>query len=132
MTSLQHLDLSLNRLDKFPLLPRGLALKDVNLAINKIPAIPPDSLAGLCGLSSLQLSENSLSSLPDAIASLSQLQKLDCSNNNLTRVPYHMGHMSLLQLNLQGNMFKELKPEMLSRNTGEVLAYLVSKIPIVS
>ena len=132
LSSLQRLDLSINRLEKFPILPKGLALKEVNLALNKIPVLPPECLVGLSGLTGLQLSDNLLSSLPSAITSLSQLQKLDCSNNNLTRVPYEMGHMSLQQLSLQGNILKDLKPEMLARNTGEVLAYLVSKIPMVS
>ncbi|KAI6650241.1 Leucine-rich repeat-containing protein 40 [Oopsacas minuta] len=129
MTSLYHLDMSLNRLEKFPTLPQGVALKEVNLAINRIPVLPADRLVGLSGLINLQISENSLSSLPEAITSLTELKKLDCSVNNITKIPYSMGHMSLTQLALHGNILKELKPEMLSKNTGEVLTYLLSKIP---
>lgn len=132
MTSLSSLNLSLNRLEKFPSLPKGPELKEVTLSVNRISVLPPDSLKDLSGLTSLYISENSLSALPPAITSLSQLQRLDCSANNLASIPYTMGHMNLSQINLQGNILADLKQEMLTKNTGQILAYLVSKIPLAS
>ena len=131
MTSLSSLNLSLNKLEKFPSLPKGAALNEVTLSVNRISVLPPDSLKGLDGLTSLHISENSLASLPLAITSLTQLQRLDCSDNNLTSIPYSMGHMNLSQINLQGNILTDLKPEVLTKSTGQILAYLVSKIPVV-
>ena len=132
MTGLSSLNLSLNKLEMFPSLPKGTELNEVTLSVNRISVLHPDSLSDLSGLTSLYISENSLACLPPAITSLTQLQRLDCSANNLTSIPYTMGHMNLTQLNLQGNILTELKQDILAKSTGQILAYLVSKIPLVS
>ena len=58
----------------------------LNLSNNQLTTLP-EAIAQLSNLSLLDLSNNQLTRLPEAIAQLSNLRLLDLRNNQLTTLP---------------------------------------------
>ena len=69
----------------------------------------PESIWGLSGLETLNLSDNVLEELPDAIGALSRLRKLNLKNNRLWQLPAAIGRLTnLLALDVSGNALEGL------------------------
>ena len=81
------------------------------LSITGLTALQSGDLAGLSGLTSLDLSDNSLSSLPsDLFDGLTALTTLDLSGNGLSRLPAGLfkGLTALAQVDVSGNTVEPL------------------------
>ena len=77
------------------------SLTSLNLSQNKLTSLP-DNISGLKNLKVLNLSQNELTSLPGTIPSMSQLQILNLSQNKLTSLPSQVKVLkNLVILNLK-------------------------------
>lgn len=111
--TLQHLDLSCNRLVTFldNFFMKNEALTVLNLRNNTIDKVLKNSLFGLKHLIELDLSENHIISIDrNAFDSLTALQQLNLCQNNLTVIPTTLFQRlrQLKYLNLSRNNFKTL------------------------
>jgi predicted ATPase len=79
-------------------------LTSLNLSDNQLTTLP-DSLGQLTQLTSLNLSDNQLTTLPDSLGQLTQLTSLNLSNNQLTSLPDSLINLKQIQnLNLNRNL----------------------------
>lgn len=89
--NIELLDLSINRLEVFPVLSGLIRLEHLNLAENNLRIFPADSLQDLRGLKKLELRENyfSTSDLPELFfKNLTILEHLDLSKNSLNSLKF--------------------------------------------
>ena len=113
MTSLELLDLRLNRVSALPEgIFRGLTnLEALLLSVNSLIRLPPTVFEGLESLRWLNLSDNRLEALPEGVFSgLTRLEWLPIRNNRLATLPegVFQGLNSLTDLALDGNQLSEL------------------------
>ncbi|KAG5446072.1 hypothetical protein CSKR_103848 [Clonorchis sinensis] len=110
LTGLEVLDLRHNRLEgNLPeCLPSLKQLKSLFLKFNKLSNI--SGIENLKHLTCLVLGQNSLKNdLPDVIGQLTCLTTLDLSNNQITSLPENIGNCTALKsLNLQHNQLQRL------------------------
>ncbi len=84
----------------------------LDLSENQLTTLPPE-LAQLANLQNLDLSRNQLTTLPPQLAQLTNLQKLDLWGNELTTLPPELAQLTNLQnLDLWGNELTTLPPEL--------------------
>lgn len=85
-----------------------ISLSDVQLATNRLSAVPP-ALLVLTNLTKLDLSDNSLELLPNDFGRLAALVHLDLSNNGLKTLPASVAQLIALQtLTLTNNELTSL------------------------
>ncbi|MEM8641012.1 MAG: COR domain-containing protein, partial [Cyanobacteria bacterium P01_G01_bin.54] len=72
-------------------------LTSLNLSNNKLSSLPPE-IGKLSNLTSLDLSNNKIRSFPPEIGKLSNLTSLDLSNNKIRSLPPEIGKLSCLNL----------------------------------
>ncbi|MBD2141376.1 leucine-rich repeat domain-containing protein [Anabaena sp. FACHB-1250] len=95
----------------------------LNLSNNQLTTLP-EAIAQLSNLTVLYLSDNQLTRLPEAIAQLSNLTGLDLSNNQLTRLPEAIAQLSnLTGLYLINNQLTRL-PEAIAQLSNLTGLYL--------
>jgi Leucine-rich repeat (LRR) protein len=136
--TLTHLDLSSNRITGFPgtVLEALKNLQVLTLAYNKIKSIE-DWMCLPPTLAQLDLSENSLENMDDLILLLGafcpKLQTLRLHHNAIARIPATTGLLhdhcpALTFLDLTANPQHSIRPEILSKPTGDQLAYLKNRL----
>ncbi|MDZ8109997.1 MAG: COR domain-containing protein [Nostoc sp. DedQUE12a] len=83
----------------------------LDLSNNQLSSLPPE-ICQLSSLKTLDLSNNQLSSLPPEICQLSSLETLDLNNNQLSSLPPEICQLSsLTELYLDNNQLSSLPPE---------------------
>ncbi|KAI9480377.1 MAG: hypothetical protein EXX96DRAFT_481005 [Benjaminiella poitrasii] len=95
-------------------LARISRLKRLNIAINKLKAIP-EEIGKLISLQWLNLNDNQLTELPETLTRLSCLVKIGLAQNQLEQLPPFMFmHMiSLEKIDVRSNRLRYLPPSML-------------------
>ncbi|HET9253796.1 MAG TPA: leucine-rich repeat domain-containing protein, partial [Pseudonocardiaceae bacterium] len=133
LTGLGLLYLSSNQLTTLP--PEIAQLTELvilRLGGNQLTTLPPE-IAQLTKLVKLDLSGNQLTTLPPEIAQLTKLEWLDLRDNRLTTLP--PGLVPLLKnglhLDLEGNPLPDPFPELISRGSDALAAYLASLDDVV-
>jgi internalin A len=133
LTNLQTLRLSVNRLTSLPPEITQLTnLQTLDLRRNQLTSLPPE-ITQLTNLQTLDLRRNQLTSLPPEITQLTNLQTLDLGINHLTILPRKLAPLleNGLNLDLDGNPFREPFPDLISRGSDTLAAYLDSLIDVV-
>jgi hypothetical protein len=133
LTNLQTLRLSVNRLTSLPPEITQLTnLQTLDLSINQLTSLPPE-ITQLTNLQTLDLSINHLASLPPEITQLANLQSLNLNFNQLTTLPPKLAPLleNGLNLDLDGNRFQEPLPDLISRGSDTLAAYLDSLVDVV-
>ncbi|ORY05630.1 L domain-like protein [Basidiobolus meristosporus CBS 931.73] len=127
LPALRSLDLSHNLITSIPLETEAFpALAELYLNFNRIAGTFPAKLP-FPNLSILEVSSNKLDAFqPDAFHGLVQL---DLSNNNIARVPPELGLIdTITRLQLEGNVFRVPRYELLQKGTQEIMSYLKSRV----
>ena len=97
---LEKLDLSSNRLEKFPeCIGKFGNLIELDLSHNLLSSIP-ESIGKLNKLSRLMLSRNQFTTLPDSIGNLCNLEVLDVASNQLGDLPKSLSRLLIESPNL--------------------------------
>lgn len=131
LTKLTFMEVSKNMLSVLPTEMKQLVhLLQINLTFNRFAAIP----AILCKLPKLQtiiIANNQISEIDvDDLLQLKTLHTLDLSNNNIARIPPQLGNVSWLKsLTLDGNSFRNPRPQIMTKGTQFILSYLRDRIP---
>ncbi len=101
--SIEYLDLSYNKILKFPDLSSLVSLKTLNLKSNRLRVIPK-TIGSLESLENLNLRNNMISDLAPSIVSIVSLKTLDLHGNKLTKINVNINY-SLEELELGWNNF---------------------------
>ncbi len=109
LTSLKHLDLSWNLINKIPKSITNLkSLEVLKLNRNGITQIPED-IGELKSLRHLDISYNSIKKIPKSITNLKSLKVLDLYRNRITQIPEDIGELtSLKHLDIRNNSIKKI------------------------
>ena len=129
LTSLEIVECRYNQINKFTMFTETAMIKQLFLGYNRIKDIDDDVFDKLPYLVSLDLRDNSLSSLPESLLKLQLLERLDLTNNSLSGLPYIIGNMQLKSISLDGNPIRGIRRDILARGTQAILAYLKTRIP---
>ncbi|TPX35007.1 hypothetical protein SmJEL517_g02406 [Synchytrium microbalum] len=125
---LRLLDLSYNSISVIPSLAQGCSfpkVADLNLNGNRITRMPNERV--FPSLSTLLVSGNQLRDV--SVVFVQGLVHLDLSNNSITQVPPELGLISTLKsLNLNGNLFKVPRQQILAKGTEAILEHLRGRI----
>ncbi|GJQ71783.1 hypothetical protein Trydic_g11476 [Trypoxylus dichotomus] len=130
LRKLQYLDLGKNTLQDLPE-ELGLLklLRELVISNNRFSHLPP-CIYDLVHLEILLASDNQISEID--IKGLQQLQRLatlDLSNNSISSVPPELGNMKQLRhLELKGNSFRQPRYAILEQGTESILSYLRDRI----
>jgi len=128
---LTYINVSGNQLSALPdSLVKLKSLREVCLSLNRFTTVPPQ-LYEVTSLEILLASDNQIAEIEvTALARLSRLATLDLRNNSIAHVPARLGTITQLRsLSLEGNLFKQPRPTILSQGTATVLEYLRDRIP---
>jgi internalin A len=128
LTNLQKLSLDGNQLTALPPeIGRLTSLVDLHLDSNQLTKLPPQ-IGRLNNLRSFSVDHNRLTFLPQEIGRLTNLLELKLGGNQLTGLPREISAIveKSLRLDLQDNPLAEPYPELMTRGTHAVLAYLRS------
>jgi len=131
LMKLTYLDISNNQLSTLPEEISSLPhLSQLCASVNRFSAIP-NELFRLPKLETLLLSGNQISEINvDGLLQIKTLYTLDLSNNNIARIPPQLGNVTWLKsLTLDGNSFRQPRPQIMSQGTQFVLGYLRDRIP---
>ncbi len=124
--SLKEVDLSDNRIIKFPKSLLNDKLKVLKLSSNKISKLSPD-IGKLKSLRVLDLSYNNIQELPEEICELTELRELNLTGNMLPQLPRSFAKLKKLQkLNLNGNPIGEVPIEISNQGLSGVLNYYLN------
>lgn len=129
--SLTHLNLSTNLLLDLPAEIMNLKnLLELNVMQNRFTLIPR-CVYSLESLEHLLASGNKIEKIEvDELRKLTKLSTLSLQNNNIAQVPPQLGLMSSLRnLQLEGNVFKMPRHNILQQGTQAVLDYLKGRVP---
>ncbi len=77
------------------------------------------------------MSDNRITDIDvDHLKKLTKLAVLDLANNDIGLVPPELGNLTQLRsLQLDGNAFRVPRPQVLSKGTASIMAYLRDRIP---
>lgn len=110
-------------------------LEVLSLQYNRLTNLPPE-IGQLTKLRSLNLANNQLTALPAEIGQITYLCMLDMRSNQITRLPRQLGELKWLindedcgrtfynGLFFEGNPLVSPPPEILEKNTEEILEFL--------
>ena len=129
LPNLQDLNLSHNKIEEIPAIKEWpFCMTSLNLYDNKLTSLPSKITA--LSVLSLNIGNNSFSTVPLCICSFTTLQSLDLSDNpDIAVLPAQMGQLgSLSQLNLKG--LKKLKdpPRSVRTDCSKCISYLNEKL----
>ena len=131
LQKLTFIDLSNNLLSALPAEMEKLAhLLQITLTYNRFTSIP-SQLFKLPKLQTILMSNNQLADIDvNGLLELKTLQCLDLANNNIARIPPELGRVEWLKsLTLEGNSFRNPRPQIMTQGTQFILAYLRDRIP---
>jgi len=139
--SLQHLDLSSNNLESFPvdLLRRFMSLRTLNLSRNRISTLQNITEAALplsCPLlEKLNVAENEIENLGGDDFALvlasgcPNLKELRLENNELKVIPLTLGLLGTLRvLDIRGNPQRMIRYDILDKGTVSLLEYMLNRM----
>ncbi|XP_071038464.1 leucine-rich repeat-containing protein 40 isoform X2 [Parasteatoda tepidariorum] len=127
---LQYLDFRNNQLSSLPAEIANLShLREMNVSCNRLTALP-SCLYGLKHLEIILASDNQIEFIDvSGLSSCSALAVLDLHNNSIKTVPPELGNLKQLRsLLLDGNLFRNPRPAILSKGTLALLEFLRSRI----
>ena len=131
LSKLTYLDISNNQISSLPdeILSLG-HLMQITASVNRFSSIPK-VIFSLPKLETLLISGNQISEIDvDGLLKLKKLQILDLSNNSISRIPPQLGNVSWLKsISLEGNSFRQPRPQIMAKGTQFVLEYLRDRIP---
>lgn len=130
-TSLTHLDLASNLLESLPKEMSNLqALIELNIMQNRFKFIP-DCVFSLSSLENLLASGNQIEKIDaNGLRRLEKLSTLSLQNNSISQVPPELGLISSLRsIQLEGNIFRIPRQNILQQGTVAVLEYLKGRVP---
>lgn len=107
--ALVRLDLSQNKLTSVPSLNHLTTLEHLNLSHNRINKLA-EEIQKCVLLKSIELRHNALSKVPTIFHSFPKLTKLDLSHNNLNDISELHSLKQLIHLKLSGNLLGTLSP----------------------
>ncbi|GIY59447.1 leucine-rich repeat-containing protein 40 [Caerostris darwini] len=128
---LQFLDIRNNRLETLPAEVASLAsLREINISYNRFRSLPT-ALYGLKKLEIILASDNQIEDIDaSGLSQIPVLAVLDLHNNSIKVVPPELGNFRQLRsLLLDGNLFRNPRPAILSKGTPALLEFLRSRIP---
>lgn len=131
LKKLTFIDLSNNMLTSLPVeINQLLHLLQITLSYNRFTKIPPE-LFQCPKLQTLLLANNQVAEIDvPGLMTLKTLQCLDLANNSIARVPPELGRVEWLKnLLLEGNCFRNPRPQIMVNGTQFILAYLRDRIP---
>lgn len=130
-TSLTHLNFASNLLESLPAEISNLqALIELNIMQNRFKYIP-DCVFNLSSLENLLASGNQIEKIDtNGLRKLGKLSTLSLQNNSISQVPPELGLISTLRsLQLEGNIFRIPRQNILNQGTAAVLDYLKGRVP---
>ena len=131
LSKLTYLDISNNQISSLPdeILSLG-HLMQITASVNRFSSIPK-VIFSLPKLETLLISGNQISEIDvDGLLKLKKLQILDLSNNSISRIPPQLGNVSWLKsISLEGNSFRQPRPQIMAKGTQFILEYLRDRIP---
>ncbi|XP_055942289.1 leucine-rich repeat-containing protein 40-like [Argiope bruennichi] len=128
---LQYLDLRNNQLQTLPAEIANLSsLREINICYNRFHSLP-SALYGLKKLEIILASDNQIEDIDaNGLSQIPTLAVLDLHNNSIKVVPPELGNLRQLRsLLLDGNLFRNPRPAILSKGTPALLEFLRSRIP---
>lgn len=123
---LAYLDLRNNQLQDLPAEISNLSLlREINVSFNKFQYLP-SAMYSLQRLEIIIASDNAISDIDvSGLSKLQALAVLDLHNNNIKNVPPELGTLTQLRsLLLEGNLFRNPRPAILTKGTSAVLEFL--------
>lgn len=129
--SLTHLNLASNLLESLPAEISNLqVLIELNIMQNRFKHIP-DCVFNLCSLENLLAGGNQIEKIDaNGLKRLGKLSTLSLQNNSISQVPPELGLISSLRsLQLEGNIFRIPRQNILQQGTVAVLEYLKGRVP---
>lgn len=130
-TAITHLDLSSNQLTDLPSELANLKkLIELNIFQNKFTVLPECTFK-LESLEHLLAGGNQISVINvDGLKNLPKLSTLALQNNNIAQVPPQLGLIATIRnLQLEGNMFRIPRQNIMQQGTQAVLEYLRGRVP---
>lgn len=131
LSSVTHLDLSSNQLTDLPSEIANLnKLIELNVFQNKL-TILPECIFQLESLEHLLAGGNQISAINvDGLRNLPRLSTLALQNNNIAQVPPQLGLITTIRnLQLEGNIFRIPRQNIMQQGTQAVLEYLRGRVP---
>ncbi|GFR32200.1 leucine-rich repeat-containing protein 40 [Trichonephila clavata] len=128
---LQYLDFRNNQLQTLPAEVANIStLREINICFNKFHSLPT-ALYGLKKLEIILASDNQIEDIDvSGLSQIPSLAVLDLHNNSIKVVPPELGNLKQLRsLLLDGNLFRNPRPAILSKGTPALLEFLRSRIP---
>ncbi|KAG8197757.1 hypothetical protein JTE90_006803 [Oedothorax gibbosus] len=128
---LQFLDIRNNQLQTLPSEFANLSsLREVNICFNRFNSLPT-ALYSLKKLEIILASDNQIENIDvSGLSQLPVLAVLDLHNNSIKVVPPELGNLKQLRsLLLDGNLFRNPRPTILSKGTLALLEFLRDRIP---
>jgi hypothetical protein len=109
LSALESLNVSVNKLSSFPPVGEMKSLHILNVAHNRLQALPEGLFdPSLVHLSQIIAGNNEVEQLPSSVTDLPHLNMLDLSQNKLKEVPAELSECpKLKELNLKGNKFSD-------------------------
>ena len=129
LTSLEIVEGRYNLITSITKFDEKANIKQLFLGYNRIRELPDDIFDEFPNLVSLDLRDNSISTLPNSLIGLKVLERIDLTNNNISGLPYALGKMELKALTLDGNPMRGVRRDIIARGTQAILEYLRSRIP---
>ncbi|CAN8003981.1 unnamed protein product [Ixodes hexagonus] len=128
---LTFLDLRNNQLSDLPMEMSVLSnMRELNISFNRFSQLP-EAMASWGMLEILFASDNKIELVDMThLQKLKQIAVLDLRNNSISHVPPELGNMKQLRnLQLEGNLFRNPRPAILSKGTPALLEFLRDRIP---
>jgi len=130
LTSLEIVECRYNLITSISKFTDVASIKQLFLGYNRIREIPDDIFVDFPELVSLDLRDNSISTLPTSLLGLKSLERIDLTNNNISGLPYALGTMNLKAVTLDGNPMRGIRRDIIARGTQAILEYLRSRMPV--
>ncbi|RKO89174.1 Lrrc40 protein, partial [Blyttiomyces helicus] len=125
------LDLSSNQIRSIPATASPFpSLNELNVSHNRLATLPASLPTQFPMLAILLATGNGIAAIdPAPLRQMSSLAVLDLSNNAIVAVPPELGLCTALRsLQLDGNLFRVPRRQILEKGTDAILAYLRDRI----